>query len=116
MLSASQGKVGSGEKRKLGTTNKPLDRVSKENLTMSKNVSRESDPTVCSSLRAAGFIRNKWDGHRRFMIRTLNGEWQVYGWHIEHVAMCSTREDAEMVRDALEVLADATGIKEPTND
>lgn len=85
-------------------------------MNQSKDVECNVSATQCSSVRAAGFIRNKWDGYRRFMVRSLNGEWQVYGWHIEHVALCSTREDAEMVRDALEALADSTGIKEPTND
>lgn len=72
--------------------------------------------SACSSLRAAGFVRNKWDDHRRFMVRQLVRGWQVYGWPLEHAALCDTREDAEMVRDALEALADSTGIKEPTND
>lgn len=50
------------------------------------------------------------------MIRNLGGWWQVYGWPIEHIATANTREDAEMVRDALEALAESTGTKEPTND
>jgi len=64
----------------------------------------------CSSVRAASFTCNKWDQERRFMIRQLVRGWQVYGWPIEHVAMCDTREDAEMVRDALEALAQLSGV------
>jgi len=61
---------------------------------------------TAEALRAAKFERNPYDYGRRFGFRILGTRsWQVYGRHLTQVAMCDTREDAEMVRDALEMLA-----------
>ena len=39
---------------------------------------------------------------RRFQVRVLGKEWQVYGHGMEHIASCSRPECADMVADALE--------------
>lgn len=43
---------------------------------------------------------------KRFQVRTLNGEWQVYSACLLHICTCTKREVAEMVADTLERVAD----------
>ena len=80
--------------------------VTWETPTRAKEMLKEA--TASSSSRAANFHRNPYDEHRRFGMRILGAnKWQVYGRHLEHVAMCDTQAEAEMVRDGLEILASA---------
>lgn len=53
----------------------------------------------------ATFKRHR-DG-KRFHVRCLNGEMQVFGVALEHVAMCPDLPRANMVAAALELAAEA---------
>jgi hypothetical protein len=46
---------------------------------------------------------------KRFQVRRLGSEYQVYGHGLEHVAICVTAELAEMVADSLELAAEIQG-------
>lgn len=37
----------------------------------------------------------------RFQVRMLNGEWQVYGAELEHIALCDCAEIADMIAKCL---------------
>jgi hypothetical protein len=37
----------------------------------------------------------------RFEYRSFNGEYQVYAAELEHICLCSTKEKAELVTQAL---------------
>lgn len=52
----------------------------------------------------ADFDRHKATG-LRFHVRTLNGQWQVYGVGLEHVCMCLTLEHANEIAAAIEEAA-----------
>ena len=43
--------------------------------------------------------------NKRFQVRQLNGEYQVYGDKLEHICMCTNQENADAVAYALEFLA-----------
>ena len=44
---------------------------------------------------------------RRFHVRMLNGEFQVFGKCLAHIAMCTSLPKANMVAEALEQAAEA---------
>lgn len=56
----------------------------------------------------AGRDPSEYKPHRdglRFHVRCLNGEMQVFGVELEHVAMCPDLPRANMVANALERIA-----------
>ena len=52
------------------------------------------------------YARHTRGDGRRFHVRIFGKEWQVYGVGVEHIAMCATVENADMVANALEAVGD----------
>ena len=50
--------------------------------------------------------------NRRFHVRTFGAQWQVHAIGQEHLAMCTRRECAEMIADALEFHARELDIRQ----
>lgn len=62
--------------------------------------------TTSRDINPAQFEKATMGDKRRFRVRILMGDWQVYATGLEHICLCDSSELAWMVADALERDAD----------
>ena len=57
-------------------------------------------------MKPSEFEKHTGRGTRRFLVRQRNGEFEVYGYGLDHLCWARDAETADMIADALERVAE----------